>query len=65
MENACQESTGREADCRSLTPVLPAAGMAEISSAALFNGKPQLVIRHNAEVYYLKQTRLGKLILTK
>ena len=36
-----------------------------VSSAALFGGEPQLAIRHNEAVYFLRQTRFGKLILTK
>ena len=36
-----------------------------IDSAALLNGRSQLAILHNETVYFLRQTRFGKLILTK
>ena len=36
-----------------------------VNSAALLEGRSQLAILHNETVYFLRQTRLGKLILTK
>jgi len=36
-----------------------------VSSETLLAGASQLAILHNDAVYYLRQTRLGKLILTK
>jgi hemin uptake protein HemP len=36
-----------------------------INSAALMAGQSQLAILHNETLYFLRQTRLGKLILTK
>ena len=36
-----------------------------IHSAALLAGRSQLAILHNETVYFLRQTRFGKLILTK
>jgi hemin uptake protein HemP len=36
-----------------------------IDSAALLEGRSQLAILHNETVYFLRQTRFGKLILTK
>jgi hemin uptake protein HemP len=36
-----------------------------ISSEALLNGATQLAIRHHQTIYFLRQTRFGKLILTK
>jgi hemin uptake protein HemP len=36
-----------------------------VSSESLLAGAAQLAIVHNRTVYYLRQTRLGKLILTK
>jgi hemin uptake protein HemP len=36
-----------------------------IDSAALLDGRSQLAILHNETVYFLRQTRFGKLILTK
>jgi hemin uptake protein HemP len=35
-----------------------------LESATLFRGRPEIVIRHNGREYRLRQTRLGKLILT-
>jgi hemin uptake protein HemP len=37
----------------------------EIESAALLAGGRELLIRHGSEVYTLRQTSKGKLILTK
>jgi hemin uptake protein HemP len=36
-----------------------------VNSAALLDGRSQLAILHNETVYFLRQTRFGKLILTK
>ncbi|HTP47964.1 MAG TPA: hemin uptake protein HemP [Casimicrobiaceae bacterium] len=36
-----------------------------INSDILFSGSPYLAILHNQTIYFLRQTRLGKLILTK
>ena len=36
-----------------------------VSSDALLCGATQLAIRHNQTFYFLRQTRFGKLILTK
>ena len=36
-----------------------------IDSTALLEGRSQLAILHNETVYFLRQTRFGKLILTK
>ena len=36
-----------------------------VNSDSLFRGKGQVAIRHKNEVYILRQTRFGKLILTK
>ena len=35
-----------------------------IESQSLFGGRVEIVIRHNGRDYRLRQTRLGKLILT-
>jgi hemin uptake protein HemP len=37
----------------------------EISSAELFSGRREIHIRHAGDVYTLRQTSKGKLILTK
>jgi hemin uptake protein HemP len=36
-----------------------------VSSETLLRGANQLAIHHNQTVYFLRQTRFGKLILTK
>ena len=36
-----------------------------VNSEALMGGATQLAIRHNQSIYFLRQTRFGKLILTK
>jgi hemin uptake protein HemP len=36
-----------------------------VESSALLDGRSQLAILHNETVYFLRQTRFGKLILTK
>lgn len=41
------------------------AGAREIDSAALLAGEPMIRIRHASGIYILRQTRQGKLILTK
>jgi len=40
-------------------------GARTVNSAALLAGHSQLAILHNQTVYFLRQTRFGKLILTK
>jgi hemin uptake protein HemP len=42
-----------------------AGGPRVMHSAALLGGQSQLAILHNETVYFLRQTRFGKLILTK
>jgi hemin uptake protein HemP len=36
-----------------------------VTSESLLNGATQLAILHDRTLYYLRQTRFGKLILTK
>jgi hemin uptake protein HemP len=36
-----------------------------VSSDALLSGRGALAIRHKQAIYYLRETRFGKLILTK
>ena len=43
----------------------PLASPRVVDSAALLEGRSQLAILHNETVYFLRQTRFGKLILTK
>jgi hemin uptake protein HemP len=45
-------------------PVVPGAPQ-RLSSASLLQGAPEVEIEHNGAVYRLRQTSLGKLILTK
>lgn len=40
-------------------------GMTKLTSATLFAGTQEVLIHHNGEVYRLRETRAGKLILTK
>jgi len=42
-----------------------AGGVARLPSQALFAGAQEVEIAHNGAVYRLRQTSLGKLILTK
>jgi hemin uptake protein HemP len=42
-----------------------ATGRREVESATLLAGGRELLIRHGGEVYMLRQTSKGKLILTK
>lgn len=47
---------------------LPSAGAAlrrQLASDTLFNGLAEIEIRHGDMIYRLRQTALGKLILTK
>ena len=44
---------------------LPHAVAHKLSSAAILSGHSELQIDHNGEIYRLRKTRLGKLILTK
>lgn len=46
-------------------PAPPASGTVSISSDALFAGASEVQIAHRGSIYRLKQTALGKLILTK
>ena len=48
-------------DQRAVAP----ARVARVTSAALFSGAQEVEIEHNGTVYRLRQTALGKLILTK
>lgn len=38
---------------------------ARLDSAALLDGRPEVEIAHEGELYRLRRTRAGKLILTK
>jgi hemin uptake protein HemP len=42
-----------------------AASPRVVNSAVLLDGRSQLAILHNETVYFLRQTRFGRLILTK
>lgn len=50
---------------RLAAPAMGAALPQIIDSAALFSAGREVQIRHNGGVYTLRQTRQGKLILTK
>ncbi|MGH8849359.1 MAG: hemin uptake protein HemP [Casimicrobiaceae bacterium] len=46
-------------------PPEPGGGQRVVRSDALLAGASQLAILHHDTVYFLRQTRFGKLILTK
>jgi hemin uptake protein HemP len=43
----------------------PASGLVQWSSHAIFAGAREVEIKHDGALYRLRQTSLGKLILTK
>ena len=43
----------------------PVLGLARLSSRAIFAGAREIEIEHDGALYRLRQTSLGKLILTK
>jgi hemin uptake protein HemP len=43
----------------------PAAPERQVPSAALFQGRREIIIVHHGQEYRLRITRAGKLILTK
>ncbi len=47
------------------SPPAPASTRREISSAELLRGEKEIWIRHGEEIYRLRLTRSGKLILQK
>ena len=57
------EAAGTPA-ARAARPEFPGAPRV-ISSETLLDGAVQLAILHNETIYFLRQTRFGKLILTK
>jgi hemin uptake protein HemP len=46
-------------------PPRESGGPAPIPSATLLQGRDAVMIEHNGRLYQLRQTRQGKLILTK
>jgi len=56
------EPAGPAAHC---APLRDAQAMRSITSAALFRGAAEVQIEHHGSLYRLRQTSLGKLILTK
>ena len=59
------EASATEATRSPAYPGSAARSPRMVSSETLLAGATQLAIVHNETVYYLRQTRLGKLILTK
>lgn len=49
----------------STTALRPASTVREFDSRNLLDGRPCIAIRHGGEVYWLRSTRQGKLLLTK
>jgi len=60
MRSQPQASPASPPDPRSLDT----APVPVVESAALLQGRPEVVILHNGREYRLRHTRLGKLILT-
>ena len=57
-----------DADARDTAQTSTSAGDSTtriVKSEDLLGGRSQLAIRHNDAIYVLRQTKLGKLILTK
>lgn len=48
-----------------MPPMAPQGPSARFDSLSLFHGAVEIEIVHEGAVYRLRQTRLGKLILTK
>ncbi|WP_425260660.1 hemin uptake protein HemP [Rubrivivax sp. RP6-9] len=44
---------------------LPQPGLRRLSSSELLGGRTEVEIEHEAQVYRLRRTAMGKLILTK
>jgi hemin uptake protein HemP len=62
---ACSDDSVRE-DARQVAEASVAIQRRTVSSASLFGkGGKQIVIEHKGEQYRLRETRNGKLILTK
>ena len=61
-------AVGAASPAPALAPMAPRGGAvhtARVSSEQLFAGAAELQIEHRGALYRLKQTALGKLILTK
>ena len=58
------EASAHEAQRARAFPACPAESK-RLNSQALFAGKVEIEIEHFSQVYRLRQTSLGKLILTK
>ena len=68
MSDAGDNDGGRRADETSSQRPQRHDGAASprvVDSTTLLDGRSQLAILHNETVYFLRQTRFGKLILTK
>ncbi len=64
---ACQGRVGSAslAISRGENAPLPAANVATLDSHSLLQGRTRIAIRHRDEIYWLHETRQGKLLLTK
>jgi len=51
--------------CSHVVPVLRVGGLARFSTDWLFQSAKEVEIEHRGDLYRLRQTALGKLILTK
>jgi hemin uptake protein HemP len=62
---AAQAPTATPPSSGPARPGVPAPAVRAIASEALFGGACEVQIHHRGALYRLKQTALGKLILTK
>lgn len=58
-------SASRSAETATTQAKPPAPAIPRLRSTVLFAGAPEIEIEHREKVYRLRQTSLGKLILTK
>jgi hemin uptake protein HemP len=61
---AADAASGPSTGCRTIPTARPVA-LRRLHSHALFDGAAEVEIEHDTQVYRLRRTALGKLILTK
>lgn len=65
MPTSHQEDAGRPEPPPAASVALTPPSPPRLDSLALFHGAVEIEIMHEGALYRLRQTRLGKLILTK
>ena len=65
MSTRQEPAVGNDGTASSTKPATETASPRVVDSNVLLEGQTQLAILHNKTIYILRQTRLGKLILTK